>query len=122
MCIADMDGKLIKIMPRPYTGSTFYNLYRRFQHCSISCHQCQSKFIYVDVGTNGRISDSRVWTKTKFKKAIDSDSLNIPRPIILPGTKIEVPFVLVADDAFTLTHWIMKPFPGYSLGKRKENF
>ncbi len=26
------------------------------------------KFIYIDVGTNGRISDGGVWNKTKLKR------------------------------------------------------
>lgn len=36
------------------------------------------------------------------------------------GINIEVPFVLVENDAFPLTHYIMKPFSGYWRGKKRE--
>lgn len=122
MCIGAMDGKHVKIMPPPCTGSTFYNYKGDFTIVLLAVVDAYLRFVYVDVGTNGRISDGGVWAKTKFKEALDSNSLNVPQPNILPGTNVEVPYVIVADDAFPLTHCIMKPFPGYRLGKKERIF
>lgn len=120
MCIGTMDGKHVKIMPPPRTGTLFSNYKGDFSIPVLAVVSAYLRFVYINVGTNERIGDSRV--QTKFKKGIDSDSLNIPRPDILLGINVEVPFVLVENDAFPLTHYIMKPFSGYRLGEKRENF
>lgn len=80
------------------------------------------KFIYIDVGSNGRISDGGVFNKCPFAQALDSNALNIPQPDPLPGRELEAPFVLVADDAFALKPNIMKPFPGRNLSPPERVF
>ena len=70
------------------------------------------RFIYVDVGTNGRISDGGVWSKSNPIKALDLGILDIPPPQNLPGTNVKVPFLTVVDDAFPMLSNLKKPFPG----------
>lgn len=122
MCIGVVDGKHVKIVPLPCTGYTFYNYKGDFSIVLLVVVDAHLKFVYIDVGTNGKISDRGVWAKSKLKKTIDSGNLNIPYPDSLPGTNVKVSFVLVADDVFPLTNDIMKPFPGYRLGKKRKNF
>lgn len=71
------------------------------------------EYLYVDVGTNGRISDGGVIRESSFGDLLESNRLNLPSPAILPGTDIEVPYVFVGDEAFRLTTNLMKP---YSIG------
>lgn len=68
------------------------------------------EIIYFDVGTNGRISDGGVFNQSGLHHAIETNSLNIPQPSALPNTDIEVPHLIVADDAFALKNYLMKPF------------
>ncbi|GFW79609.1 protein ALP1-like [Trichonephila clavipes] len=75
------------------------------------------KFLYVDVGTNGRVSDGGVWGKSKLRQAITNGDINIPEAAALPGSASKLPFVIVADDAFPLMPNIMKPYPGSNLSK-----
>ncbi|GFY66279.1 protein ALP1-like [Trichonephila inaurata madagascariensis] len=75
------------------------------------------KFLYVDVGTNGRVSDGGVWGKSKLRQAITNGDMNIPEAAALPGLASNLPFVIVADDAFPLMPNIMKPYPGSNLSK-----
>ena len=70
-----------------------------------------SYFIYVDVGTNGRVSDGGVWGNTILNERIVSNTAGIPDDTQLPLTDEVLPFVFLADDAFPLTRHIMKPFP-----------
>lgn len=80
------------------------------------------RFIYIDVGCNGRISDGGVFNKSSFATALESGSLHIPEPKPLPSRNENVPFVLVADDAFALKPNIMKPYPGSGLSSSNRIF
>lgn len=68
------------------------------------------KFTFIDVGSKGRVSDGGVFNRSLLNGALQNNSLNIPPPRPLPGTDIETPFVILADDAFALKPYIMKPY------------
>lgn len=68
------------------------------------------KLLYIDVGCKGRISDGGVFNRSSLHAAIENNTLNIPPPRQLPSSNIELPFVIVADDAFALKTYLMKPF------------
>ena len=74
------------------------------------------EFINVDMGTNGRVSDGGVWGKCDLKNAIENGVLGIPSPDVLPGSDKIVPHVIVADEAFGLKSYLMRPFPSKQLG------
>lgn len=44
-------------------------------------------------------------------KTLINNELNFPQSSVLPQRIKEVPYVIVADDAFPLTQRIMKPYP-----------
>lgn len=68
-------------------------------------------FTYIDFGRNGRVSDAGVWANCTLRCAIERGAAKIPDPVHLPCSSDILPFVIVADDAFPLTNYIMKPFP-----------
>lgn len=68
------------------------------------------RFIYIDVGCKGRVSDGGVFNSCSLYTAIENKKLNIPPPRKLPSSNIEIPFVIIADDAFALKPYLMKPF------------
>lgn len=70
------------------------------------------KFLYVNVGAQVSVSDGGVFNNCSFKKDLDTEALNLPQPEPLPGGQMHVLYVLVADDAFTLSPTLMKPYPG----------
>lgn len=71
------------------------------------------KFIYIDVGANGRISDGGVFRNTSFFRALPE--LNLPAHSSLPGRQKPIPYFLVADDAFALSNNVMKPYSKHNL-------
>lgn len=50
--------------------------------------------------------------------------LVIPQPSALPGSTQKIPYHFVGDEAFPLTLYLMRPFPGNGLddGKRIFNY
>ncbi|XP_026467884.1 uncharacterized protein LOC113371453 [Ctenocephalides felis] len=68
------------------------------------------KFLYIEVGCNGRVSDGGVYASCSLSACLENNSLNIPEAKPLRGQSIPVPYAIVADDAFPLKTYIMKPF------------
>ena len=66
--------------------------------------------LYADIGTNGTVSEGDVWNKCGLSTVIENDSLSLPPPKCLPDGSIEVPYILVGNDAFFLKH-LMKLYP-----------
>ena len=72
----------------------------------------------ADVGVQSRISDGGVFKNSAMYFALENNKLNLPDPCRLPLTENDesdprsssVPFVFVADDAFQLTSYCMKPY------------
>lgn len=70
------------------------------------------RFIYANVGVNGRVSDGGVWARCDFKKKLEKGLLNLPSPVKLPHSlnDIKIPYHVIADDAFPLGLNLMKPY------------
>ncbi len=58
------------------------------------------RFLYVDVGCNGRVSDGGVFRGSTLQESLEQRTANIPQPTPLPGTDMTMPFFVVADEAF----------------------
>lgn len=121
-CIGAIDGKHIVMSSPPNSGSIFYNY--KHTHSIVLMAICDGnyKFIYIDAGCNGRISDGGVFNKCTFAHAMERGSLHLPNPQVLPGRTANTPYVIVADDAFALKPNIMKPFPGHGLSASRRIF
>jgi len=58
-----------------------------------------------------------------YIKKIENGKLNFPSPVPLPGKNEDIPFVILADEAFALTKHIMKPYSGtYDKGTKERIF
>lgn len=110
-CLGAMDGKHCRIDPSLQSGSLYYNYKETFSIILLALVDAQLRFIYIDVGTNGRVCDKGVWNKSTFKSLLDKNKLKIPQPSPLPGTDNDFPYVIVGDEGFTLSEKVLIPFP-----------
>ena len=70
-------------------------------------------FILFDIGEYGSNSDCGVLSKSAMRKLLESKCLNIPEPASLEGCEYDpLPYFLLADEAFPLKEYMMRPFPG----------
>ena len=110
-CIGALDGKHIAIKAPAGQGSTFYN-YKHFHSIILlALVDANLKFLYVDVGANGRAGDAGVFRESSLFRGLEDKSLGIPGADFLPGTGVMSPYVIVGDDAFPLKPYLMKPYP-----------
>jgi hypothetical protein len=68
------------------------------------------KFLYVDIGQYGRVSDGGVYANSSLCNALEQNTVNIPAACNIPGTNIRMPYVTVVDDAFPLKSYMLKPY------------
>lgn len=110
-CIGSLDGKHVTLQAPKHSGSCFFNYKKHFSIVLLAVADANYKFIYIDAGCNGRISDGGVFARSSLAMKLNRDELAIPeREALQPGGDT-LPFVFVADDAFPLKENIMKPFP-----------
>ena len=79
-CFGAADGKHIPILHPKKSGSDFYNYNGFFSIVLLAIVDFDYKFLFVDVGCQGRISDGGVYRNSAFNKALESGSLNLPDP------------------------------------------
>lgn len=81
------------------------------------------RFVYVDIGAYGKDCDSSVFQQTVFWKMLEEGKLDIPRPTPLEGGEnIDLPYVLLGDEAFALSTNILRPYGGHNLNDAKRIF
>ncbi|KAL0861420.1 hypothetical protein ABMA27_008964 [Loxostege sticticalis] len=92
-CIGALDGKHLVIEAPPNIGSIFYNYKNTFSIILLALVDARYKFITVNVGSYERNSDGGVFAKSSLGQRLEN------------GT-------LIADEAFPLKTYIMRPYPG----------
>jgi len=60
------------------------------------------KFLYVDVGCNGRVSDRGVFNRCSLYHALETGTVEFPPPIPLPGRTQPVPHLFFHYEALSL--------------------
>ena len=70
------------------------------------------RFLYCNIGVNGRISDGGVYRRCNLSELVDDpqNPLSIPNKKPLPGRNTSVPYVFIADEAFPLKEHILEPY------------
>jgi hypothetical protein len=80
------------------------------------------QFLYIDVGRSGQSSDGGVFGDCTLRTALEEGTLRLPAPKPLQHDTDPMPFYLVADEAFPLRQWLMKPFPRRGLSYQQRIF
>ncbi len=109
-----MDGKCFLIKPSN-TGSEYYDYKTNHSIIMLALVDAEYKFMYVDVGAQGRASDASVWDRCNLRAYLEGNRLAVTPSSTLPFSTTKSPYVIVGDDAFQLKTYLMKPFPGKCL-------
>jgi len=69
------------------------------------------RFVYTDVGAYGKDCDFSVFQRTNFYGMLTDGLLDVPQPaLIQDGSDAKLPFVLVGDQAFSVTDKLLRPY------------
>lgn len=120
--VGALDGKHVAIRCPKRGGSLYYNFKGFHSIVLLALVDAEYKFLWADVGANGAASDAQIFTQCELREAIEDRSIGLPPPQPLPGDDRPTPFFLVADDAFPLRTWLMKPFSSRRLTDEERIF
>ena len=124
-CLGALDGKHVTVQAPFNSGSYYYNYKHTHSVVLMALVDANYKFTYIDIGSNGLVSDGGVYRDCSLSISIEQNKLNFPDAKSLPGREKSVPYVIVADEAFPLKEYIMKPYPlkaGLDNSKRIFNY
>ncbi|XP_049543733.1 uncharacterized protein LOC125956164 [Anopheles darlingi] len=121
-CIGAIDGKHILIRKPPGSGSYYINYQKSFSVVLMAVVNADYEFIWIDVGTNGKVSDSGAFSKTEFYRRLVNNELKIPQPDKLLKSEMNQPYAFVGDEAFPLLDNLMIPFSRDYMSKEEAIF
>jgi len=110
-CVGAIDGRHMKIKKPGMTGSLYYNYKGFFSMVLMAACDAEYKFTWVDIGQYGSVSDGGVWANTDFASDLEDGHVDLPPPKPLPQKDRPFPHFFVADEAFPLKEYIMRPYP-----------
>jgi len=123
-CIGSIDGKLVRLQRPVRAGGSYFNYKKYFSVNMMAVVESYGRFLYVTVGAQGSANDAAVYNASSFAELIadSSNPLNIPPTAELPDTNTATPMVFVADEAYPLRPYIMKPFSSRGLSASERIF
>lgn len=122
-CIGAIDGKHCKIKCPGNSGSMYFNYKHTFSIVLQAVADDHYKFLFVDVGGFGKQSDGGTFKASDLGLLLERNELKIPKDACLPGSNITVPHVLIADEAYPLREYLMKPFSKKkTVGEAEDKF
>ena len=110
-CCGALDGKHVQIVRPPNSTATYYNYKGTYNIILFALVDANCCFRYIDVGKNGRASDSTIFKNSSLNIALDQKLLN------WPGDG-----VCVGDDAFPRRTNLLKPFSKRNLSLEEKVF
>ena len=96
-----IDGKHIRIQKTKSSGSFYYNYKHTHPIILMAIAGPEYKYLYADIGSNGRVNNSGIWNKSSLLQEIQNRSFEIPDDEKLSNGNI-TPYVFLGDDNFGL--------------------
>ncbi|XP_020299121.1 protein ALP1-like [Pseudomyrmex gracilis] len=124
-CIGAIDGKHVNIQAPANSGSTYYNYKKQHSINLLGISDATYCFTVVDIGAEGRQSDGGVFRNSIIGKRFESNSFKLPNPRQIEIGGPALPYVLIADEAFPLTTYMMTPYTRgrkLNIGKKVFNY
>ena len=134
-CVGAIDGKHVPLINPFNSGSTYFNYKSFFSIVLLALADAEYKFLYVNVGCQGRISDGGVFKNLELYHPLVYGQINLPDSrqlldlsslndsfLVESNRESEVPYIVVADDTFPLTTYCTKPYSPLKLSDSKQIF
>ena len=92
------------------TGALYHNYKGFFSVVMLDMVDGQYNFRWMDAGTAESCSDAQIFNACQLKRKTDDGRIGFPDPAPITQGGRDVPYFILADDAFALKTWLMKPY------------
>lgn len=117
-CVGSIDGKHIRISCPGKSDSLFFSYKDFFSIVLLAIVDANCKFIYVDIGSYGKESDSGIFSSSSLYKLIKQGNYFLPNEK-LPTSSQTLSYIHVGDEAFRLETHMMRP---YTRGEAQKDY
>ncbi|XP_011350405.3 putative nuclease HARBI1 [Ooceraea biroi] len=122
-CIGAIDGKHVILQAPPHSGSVYYNYKGTHSISLLAVSDANYCFTLVDIGAERRQSDGGIFANSNFGQRFERNEMNVPQPNAIEPNGPSLPYVLLADEAFALKEYMMRPYPRSGrLNRQKKIF
>ncbi|KAM5138088.1 uncharacterized protein ACMZJ9_016663 isoform 2-T2 [Mantella aurantiaca] len=122
-CVGAMDGKRIRIVMPPFSGSNDTDYKKYFSLVLLAVVDANYRFTYIDVGSYGNASDSAIFNQFKLGQLLHNNQLKLPADRPWPGTSEPAyPFFFVTDECFAIDQHVIQPYSQRELNHDKKIF
>uniref|UniRef100_A0A1B6JTF8 DDE Tnp4 domain-containing protein n=1 Tax=Homalodisca liturata TaxID=320908 RepID=A0A1B6JTF8_9HEMI len=123
-CMGALDGKHIRIVNPQGSGSEYFNYKQFFSVVLLALVDSNYCFTAIDIGSYGKNSDSNIFRQSALHNLLVKGKLSIPNDQRLPDSEDDtpMPFVIVADEAFSMTQHVLRPYAKRNLTTQKILF
>lgn len=121
-CLGAIDGKHVRVKCPANSASMFFNYKKYFSVVLQGVVDARYKFIAIDVGGYGKQSDGGTFQASELYKALVDKKLALPDSMPLPESNAEAPYVFIADEAYPLLPFLLKPYSGKNLPNNQDYF
>jgi len=80
------------------------------------------RFITIDVGAYGKQSGGGIFRHSSLYQVLSSNNFNMPNARELPLPDVELPFVILGDEAYPLLSCLVRPYPRRQLTQSRRLF
>ncbi|XP_050340332.1 uncharacterized protein LOC126766627 [Bactrocera neohumeralis] len=108
-CYEAIDGCHIEVKPPKGEASDYFNFKGWYSTILFAAVNYRYRFTYINIGVQGRCNDSSIFECSALKAYHINNVLFARHFKFIEGVK--VPILLIADSAFKLSPYVMKPFP-----------
>jgi len=119
-CMGAIAGKHVVLRCPRNSASEYFNYKNAISIVLFALVDANYNFMFVNVGCQGRISDSGVFTSTELYKKLETKALCLPQQVPLNGREKSVPYFFIGEEAFPLSENLMKVYPGQHPKGSKE--
>ena len=80
------------------------------------------RFIAIDVGAYEKQSDGGIFRNNSLYQLLSSNNFSMPNAKKLPLSDVELPFVILGDEAYPLLSYPMRPYHRRQLIESRKLF
>ena len=116
---AAFDGKHVAGRRPRNSGSLYFNYKSFFSIMLMGLVDSDYKFLWIDVGGCGHMSDAQLFNASELKECLEDNSIGFPLADPLPNDDRPTPYYILGDDAFGLRTYLMKPYEQRQLKEQR---